>query len=390
MTTTAEPVARVPFRVAVLALGTFAVGTDAFVVAGVLPEISTDLGIGIAQAGQLVTVFAIAYAVLSPILATLTGTWPRRQVLLTALAVFVLGNVATALAPTYAAVLATRVIAAAGAAMVTPISGAAAAALAPESQRARAISLVTLGLTTSTALGVPLGTLLGSVTTWRGTMWFVAALGAAAGLGIAVLLPTIPAPPPAGLRERLAPLRNAKIVLVLLTTVALFVGIYIVNTYISVIVEPATGGSGALLAVLLFLSGTAGTIGNLVSGGWTDKFGARRVIAVAMVVALANFLLLPFFASTLIGAGIAVVVFGLTAWSVTVPQQHRLIEAAPAATSFVISLNASSTYLAVSLSGALGAAVLELSPTSLPFAAAVFIALGLAASELAQQIGARS
>ncbi|MER6993422.1 MFS transporter [Saccharopolyspora hirsuta] len=390
MTTTAEPATRVPFRVAVLALGTFAVGTDAFVVAGVLPEISTDLGVGIAQAGQLVTVFAIAYAVLSPILATLTGTWSRRAVLLTALAVFVLGNIATALAPSYAAVLATRVIAAAGASMFTPIAGAAAASLAPESQRARAISLVVLGLTVSTALGVPLGTLLGSVTSWRGTMWFVAALGAAAGVGVALLLPTIPAPPAAGLRERLAPLRNGKITAILLTTVAFFIGIFIVNTYISVIVKPATGDDGALLAVLLFLSGVAGTVGNLVSGGWTDRFGARRVIAVAMVLALVNCLLMPITAETMVGAVPAVLLFGLTAWSVTVPQQHRLIEAAPSATSLVISLNASGGYLGSSLAGVIGAAALEVSPTALPLVAAVFIVIGLAASELAQRIGARS
>ncbi|MDA3648199.1 MFS transporter [Saccharopolyspora indica] len=390
MTTTAEPAARVPLRVAVLALGTFAVGTDAFVVAGVLPEIAADLDVGIAQAGQLVTVFAIAYAVLSPVLATLTGTWPRRAVLLTALAVFVLGNIATALAPSYATVLATRVLAAAGASMFTPIAGAAAASLAPETQRARAISLVVLGLTVSTALGVPLGTLLGSVTSWRGTMWFVAALGAAAGIGVAALLPAIPAPRAASLRERLAPLRDGKITMTLLTTVAFFIGIFIVNTYISAIVEPATGGNSALLAMLLFLSGAAGTAGNLISGGWTDRFGAHRVIAVAIAVALVNCLLLPITAEALVSAVPAVLLFGLTAWSVTVPQQHRLIEAAPSSTSLVISLNASGGYLGSSLAGVIGAAALELSPASLPLVAAVFIVIGLAASELAQRIGAHS
>ncbi|RKT83681.1 Predicted arabinose efflux permease, MFS family [Saccharopolyspora antimicrobica] len=390
MTTTAEPATRIPLRVAVLALGTFAVGTDAFAVAGVLPEIAADLDVGIAQAGQLVTVFAIAYAVLSPVLATLTGTWPRRAVLLTALAVFALGNVATALAPSYATVLATRVLAAAGASMFTPIAGAAAASLAPETQRARAISLVVLGLTVSTALGVPLGTLLGSVTSWRGTMWLVAALGATAAIGVAALLPTIPAPPAASLRERLAPLRDGKITMVLLTTVAFFIGIYTVNTYISVIVEPATGNNSALLAMLLFLSGAAGTAGNLISGGWTDRFGARRVIAVAMAIAFINCLLLPITAETLVSAVPAVLVFGLTAWSVTVPQQHRLIEAAPSATSLVISLNASGGYLGSSLAGLIGAAALEFSPVSLPLVAAVFIVIGLAASELAQRIGARS
>ncbi|MER7084128.1 MFS transporter, partial [Saccharopolyspora kobensis] len=212
----------------------------------------------------------------------------------------------------------------------------------------------------------------------------------AAAIGVAALLPTIAAPPAAGLRERLAPLRDGKITVVLLTTVAFFIGIFTVNTYISVIVEPATGNNSALLAMLLFLSGAAGTAGNLISGGWTDRFGARRVIAVAMVIALINCLLLPITAETLVSAVPAVLVFGLTAWSVTVPQQHRLIEAAPSATSLVISLNASGGYLGSSLAGLIGAAALELSPTSLPLVAAVFIVIGLAASELAQRIGARS
>ncbi|MEU5850598.1 MFS transporter [Saccharopolyspora shandongensis] len=390
MTKTAEPTTgRVPLRVAVLALGTFAVGTDSFVVAGVLPEISADLQVSIAEAGQLVTVFAIAYAVLSPVMATLTGNWPRRRVLLTALAVFAVGNIATALAPTYGAVLATRVLAAAGASMFTPIAGATAAALAPEDQRARAISLVTLGLTTSTALGVPIGTLLGTVATWRGTMWLVAGLGIAAGIGVALLLPPVPTPPAASLRERLSPLGNGKVVAILLTTVAVFTGIFVVNTYVSVVVGAATGGSGMLLAVLLFLSGCAGTVGNLVAGGWTDRIGPRRVIAAALVVSALNFAVMPWSAATFAGAVGAIVVFGLTSWSITVPQQHRLIAAAPASTPFVISLNASGGYLGTSLAGVIGAAALPLSPAALPWVAAAFVVAGLAMSEYANRIGAR-
>ena len=129
-----------PSRAAVLTVGTFAVGTDAFVVAGVLPDLARSLHVGVAQAAQLVTVFALAYAVLAPVLAALTGRWARRTLLLTALLVFVLGNVATALAPSYALVVAARVLAAAGAAMFTPNASASAAALAPPGQQARAIS----------------------------------------------------------------------------------------------------------------------------------------------------------------------------------------------------------------------------------------------------------
>ncbi|TVT30612.1 MFS transporter, partial [Amycolatopsis rhizosphaerae] len=152
-----------PGRIAVLTVATFAVGTDAFVINGVLPQISASLHVGVGTAGQLVSVFALAYAVLSPVLAAATGTWPRRAVLLGAFGLFVLGNALTALAPGYGFALAARVVAAAGAAAITPTASGVAAALAPPERRGSAMSLVTLGLVSSTALGVPLGTLLGSL-----------------------------------------------------------------------------------------------------------------------------------------------------------------------------------------------------------------------------------
>uniref|UniRef100_UPI000A8D66D6 MFS transporter n=1 Tax=Actinomadura kijaniata TaxID=46161 RepID=UPI000A8D66D6 len=210
---TAVPAPRggVPARALVLAGGTFAIGTDAFVVAGVLPGIAGSLGVGVPAAGQLVTVFALAYALLSPVMAAATGAWPRRRVLLTGLVVLALGNAATALAPGYGWVLAARAVAAAGAAMFTPAAGATAAALAAPEHRGRALSYVSVGLVSSTALGVPLGTLLGEAVSWRGTIWFVTALAAVAALAVALWLPPVPAPPAVGLRRRLAPLGDRRV-----------------------------------------------------------------------------------------------------------------------------------------------------------------------------------
>lgn len=133
----------------VLALGTFVVGTDAFVIAGLLPSISGSLNVGVGAAGQLVTVFSLAYAALTPVLATLTANWSRRSVLVVALVVFAAGNVVTAVAPDYWSALASRVVAAAGAGIYTASASAAAAALAGEERRGRAISIVMLGLTSS-------------------------------------------------------------------------------------------------------------------------------------------------------------------------------------------------------------------------------------------------
>ncbi|SPL98143.1 MFS transporter, DHA1 family [[Actinomadura] parvosata subsp. kistnae] len=146
---------------AVLAFGTFAVGTDGFVVAGILPEIARSLDVSVAAAGQLVTVFSIAYAVLAPVLATLTAGWSRRVVLPAGLALFAVGNVITALAPSYALVLVSRAVAAGGASLYAATASATAAAIAGDERRGRAIAIVMLGLTSSLALGAPLGTAVG-------------------------------------------------------------------------------------------------------------------------------------------------------------------------------------------------------------------------------------
>ncbi len=107
-------------RLLVLALGMFALGTDTFVVAGVLPKIAHGFGVDIGVAGQLTTLYAIAYALLAPTVATLAANVPRKRLMLSALAVFVLSNLATALAPTFAIALVSRVFAGLGAAMYAP------------------------------------------------------------------------------------------------------------------------------------------------------------------------------------------------------------------------------------------------------------------------------
>jgi MFS transporter, DHA1 family, inner membrane transport protein len=371
-------------RVAILAVGTFAVGTDAFVVAGVLGDVSRSLQVSVAQAGQLVTVFALAYAVLSPVLAALTGTWTRRQVLLTALGVFVLGNVLTAVAPTFGLVLASRVVAAAGATMVTPTSSVVAASLVPAEKRARAIAIATSGLTTATALGAPLGTAVAIGLGWRGTMWFVAALGVVAAVVIAVRLPNVPNPPVASLRQRLSPVTDRRVLGILLTTLVMFTGIYIVYTYISVIFEGATGGDGGTLSLLLFVFGVAATVGNFLAGYLADRIGPRAVVALAGVVLIVISLLSQAGGSTLPTAFVTIAVYGLAAFSVTAPQQHRLMTTRPDSASLVVAINAAFLYLAVSLAGGIGGLLINsVGGAWLGVAAAASVLLGLVLSEFA-------
>ncbi|GAA2141273.1 MFS transporter [Streptomyces synnematoformans] len=343
---------------AVLAFGTFAVGTDAFVIAGVLPDIADSLGVSVAAAGQLVTVFSLAYAVSAPVLGVLTAGWSRRTALVVALAVLTAGNVLTAVAPSYPLVLAARAVAAMGAALYTASATATAATLAGRRHHGRAIAVVMLGLTSSLVLGTPIGTVIGGAFGWRSTLWFLVLAGVAAAAVVAVRLPALPGGGGAGLRVRLAPLTDRRVLAALGRTLLAFTGVYVPYTYLSAVYEPATGGDSGLLAVFLLVFGVAGTAGNLVAGTLADRLGATRVIVAATSLLAAALLAVPLLRGSVAAAFPAIVVVGFLSFSLTTPQQQEIIALAPAARSVVTSLYQSALYLAISLSGVLGGVAL--------------------------------
>lgn len=377
-------------RVLALALGTFVVGTDAFVIAGLLPDISSSLDISTGAAGQLVSVFSLAYALLSPALAALTSRWSRRTTLVTALLVFAAGNAATALAPGYALILVSRVVAAAGAAMFTPGAGATAAALAGARHRGRAIAVVASGLTASLVLGAPLGTVLGNALGWRSTMWAVAGLALLVAPVVAVRLTGAPAVPPIGLRRLLDPLTDRGVVGVLLVTLTAFTGIYLPYTYIGSVFEPAVEDDGTALLLLVF--GLFGTAGNLAAGRFGDRKGPRTAVITATLLLTAVFTLMPVGRGVYVAAVLLVAVSGLGSWAVTAPQQQRIIgHGAAGSETLLIALNAAVLYLAVSLAGVLGAGVLHiLGAAYVPLVAACFTATAATVTAVAGRAGKRA
>ncbi|MFI7230883.1 MFS transporter [Nonomuraea angiospora] len=339
----------------VLALGTFAVGTDAFVVAGFLPAMARSLQVTEAIAGQSVTVFAVAYAVLSPILATVTARAPRRTLLVAALAVLGLANLGSALSPSFPMLLATRVLAAAGAAAYTPNAGAVAAALARPESRGRALATVVGGLTVATAVGVPLGGLASQWLGWRAALALVAGACLAVGAGVLAIMPSLPGGPRVPLRVRLGVLRRPAVQAVLPLTVLGMGASYTAYAY-SV---PALNAVGVEKpASMLFVYGLGAVIGNLAAGYTTDRWGATRVLLGGYVVMASSLGLLGVMAATGLAsvgaAAILVVGWGASSWCQTPPQQHRLIAAAPQEASLVVSLNSSAIYSGIGVGTLLG------------------------------------
>ncbi|MER7585808.1 MFS transporter [Kitasatospora sp. NPDC097691] len=345
----------------VLALGTFAVGTDAFVVAGFLPSMADDLHVSPATAGQSITVFAAAYAVLSPVLATLLARLPRRTLLVRALTVLGVANLASALAPGLAVLLAGRVLAAAGAAAYTPNAGAVSASLVRPELRARALAVVIGGLTIATAIGVPLGNAASHWLGWRTALGLVAGLCLLVAAALRVIMPQVPGNARVPLRTRLAVLRRPAVLTVLPLTVLGMGASYTAYAY-SVPVLDAVGVSEGSVPWMLVLYGLGAVAGNLAAGWATDRWGSTVVLTAgygAMAAALGALAWLAAARSTVVPlVALLVLLWGAAGWCQTPPQQHRLIEVAPQETPLVVSLNSSAIYAGIGLGTVLGGATL--------------------------------
>jgi predicted MFS family arabinose efflux permease len=357
-----------------LAVGTFAVGTEAFLIAGLLPAIAADLDVGLGPAGHLVTVFAVTYAVGAPILAAVTGHLGRRIILLSSLAGFTLTNIAAAFAPSYGALLGLRMTMACFSCLYTPAAMALAGTLVPPSQRGRALALVAAGTTVAVALGVPFGTLVGGTFGWRASFLVVAMLGVLAGLGIALGVKRMPPLPSLSLAERLAPLGAAAVRHALLMAACWVGGAFTLYIYLGPYFAPL-GINGAALALVLAVFGTCAFVGNLTGGWATDRFGSLRVMTVVLFSLIAIFIAFALLPSLPGAAPIGVGLVGVWAaigWSALPARQARLIALAPQSAPLLLALNASAIYLGMAIGAGLGSlALASAGPPALGWAAAL-------------------
>lgn len=375
-------------RLSVLALGTFAIGTDGFVIAGVLPGIARDTHVSVGAAGLLVTAFALVYAVSAPLVTAAVARIDRRTILVAGMAVLAAANAVAAASPNYQWLLVARVAAALGAAIYSPIALAAAVQLSSPDLRGRAVSRVLAGMTVSLVLGVPLGVLIGSVASWRWTFAFVAVVATLAGAGVVVLLPRVPAAPTSSLSTRLALLARPVVAANLGATFLWIAGAFTAYTFIAPVLQAATGWHGSAISALLLIYGLAALGGNALGGRAADRLGPQRSIALALTSLIASLGVLSY--ATHLGppAGTPIVVavliaWGVAGWSLTPAQSHRLVGLTPQAGPEVLSLNTSAVYLGIAAGAALGSQVLShAGPASLGLAAAALqlVALGVVAA----------
>lgn len=343
-----------------LAVGAFAIGVTEFIVVGILPAIARELRVSLDAAGSLVSLYALALAVGTPLAVLGLGRFSRKAVLVALMTVFLTGNLVAALSHSYAMLLAGRVMTAVAHGAFFGIGATVAAALAPKGQTGRAISVMFAGLTLAMVLGVPLGSFLGNLMGWRLPFFAVAGLAALALAAMLIWLPARLAHNPGGaMMTQLASLGNRAIVTMMALTMLGFGSIFAAFTFVTPILTDITGFSAGGASAMLIVFGVATFVGNIAGGHMTGHYGWQR--ALRMLLALLALtqagLALSLHSPWLMVA--MLFLWGLFSFGLSPALQAGMLATAehytPKAVDFASGLNISAFNLGISLGSTLGA-----------------------------------
>ncbi|GHF27823.1 MULTISPECIES: MFS transporter [Streptomyces] len=346
-----------PIAVIALSLSGFAIGVTEFIIAGILPDIGSDLGVSVPTAGLLVSGYALGVVIGAPGLTVLCGRTERKRLLVRLMVLFLAGTLLSALAPNYGVLMAGRVLSAFAHGAYFGVAMVVAADLVPENRKARAVSMVAAGLTMSTILGVPAGTFIGQNFGWRWAFWMVALFGALGLAGIAALVPRTPAPQGTGLRAELGVLRRPQVVLVLLTTVLGFGGVMTSYTYIAEMATEVTGFSSGAVTLIMVLFGVGMFVGNLISGRVADRApNAAMCGSLALLsIVLGAF---TFTVHDKVATCVTVFLFGAATFATISPLQMRIMVKAEGAPTLASASNIAAFNLANAAGPLLGGRII--------------------------------
>jgi MFS transporter, DHA1 family, inner membrane transport protein len=348
-----------PIFLFMLSAANFVVGFGAFVVIGLVEPIAARFDVTPSLAGNTMTAYALAYAVGSPLAIALTGSLPRRTILIAAMSIFALGSLLSAFAPSLPLLFAARVLAAFGAGLFTPIAAAVGAALVPPEQRARTLSTIFAGLTIAQVVGVPAGTWLGYSYGPAMTFYAVAALAVLAVIGLLIVLPKDIRLAPTSLAALGSVLATPRLVVAVTFSASFLTAIYVLYTYLGPLMTHLYGLDKDAKTVMFLIYGSAAVAGNFLGSAGVQKVGAFRTLLFLSFAQAILLLAIPNLAFGVVATALLLAAWALLGWSFMTPQQTRLVTISPQQVQPLFALNASCIYAAAALGSAIGGFVLN-------------------------------
>lgn len=336
----------------------FTVLTTEFILVGLLPSLSRDLGVSVSQAGLLVTLFAFAVAASGPFLTAYFARFERKRLFIIVLLLFAVSNVVAAMAPNLGVMAFARLIPALGVPVFWALASETAVDIAGQERAGRAISMISFGVICATVIGVPTGTLIADAFGWRAA--FFALAGASllkAGMLYAFLPDSRGAQPPK-LAEQFRVLRDPRVVGHVLMSVLLFAGMFTAYTYLADMFERLAGFNGAVVGWALMAFGAVGLIGNTLGGRIVDRHPLRASLIFSVPLAMGLILVAPSVQALPLFA-LALALWGITQAALFPVSHVRVMKSAPQAPAFAAALNVSGANLGIGVGAIVGGRVID-------------------------------
>ena len=373
-----KPQRPLPGWLALLFVATLALGTDEFVISGILPSVAIDFGVSAGHAGLLVTAFALAFCLGSPIMAVAADRIDKKTVLVGGLVVFAVANGATAAVTAFWPAILLRVVAGVATGAVSPTAMAIAGTRAPTGSEGRYLAVATAGLTVALFTGVPVGTWVGQVWSWRGTFILIAVTAMLVAVLSARLTPRVPGNDPTPLSTRLGPARDWQVLSLVLAMLLCGAGGLTFYSFLGTIIEGELGADPSSITWTLLLVGVVG-VGAVFGGGFlTDSRGPR--VGRLTIIGGHAIALLAIGIHLTLGGGfglrllVLIGVWSLFAWALSPVMQASIIAVDPQRAMLAASLGISGLYGGAGIGAAVGGALIDnLGAASVPLTSSAFL-----------------
>ncbi|WP_086832365.1 MFS transporter [Streptomyces sp. NRRL B-24572] len=355
-----------PLPLLALMLGVFCVGTAEIAIAGILPEMSADLGVSVPTVGLLVTGYALGVTIGGPIITLLTAKWSRKGLLLGLMGIFIVGNVVAALAPNYGMLMGARIFTSFSHGTFAAVAWHVAALMSPPDKQATAMAKIALGFNFANVLGSPIGTLIGQQFGWRSTFVFITVFAVACVVLIYAFVPSglstggeEGAEEDVSLRDQLKVFRSGSLQLSMLITVLAQGAVFTTSTYLAPLLRDVSHFVPAMVGVLLIVFGIGSVLGNILGGRAADTNVMRGVLT-AQTALLLSLVLFWAVSPYRIPAVAALFLFGAAGFSIIPALQARILSVASAAPALALSANVSAFNLGNGLGAWLGGTTIDL------------------------------
>ena len=313
--------------IAALALGTFGLGMTEYVMMSILPDLAHDFNVSIAEAGHLISAYAIGVCVGAPLVAIFLRNWQLKRILLWLMVFYAIGNVMFASSQSFTFGIIGRFVSGLPHGAFFGAGSIVASRLMPDRQTT-AVALMTLGMTIANLVGIPVGSFIANTFNWRWIFYFNSVWGAVTLLAIAVLIKDIGSLPKTSVRGEFKFLKNAAPWLLILVTVLCQGGAFAMYSYVTPIMKQA-GLALKYIPILMIIVGAGMCLGNYYSGRVSDRITPEKTTLWVTIIMTVSLMLTSFDTFSLWTAGATVVIAATMLFALSSPMQLMLIENSP-------------------------------------------------------------